>query len=795
MTVPDSLRTEPRVPRTRRRRSRKETPGPAPARPPGRVRRFLARLLRTLLLALFIVAAVGAAATIGYMRYLDTIITRTFNERHWSEPAVIFAEPLELFSGALLSQRSLSEELERLGYRQVNGRPPPGAFQRDGDSLEIHLRAFRFAEGPRDIQRIRVRFARDAIVEVADSDGRMIPIIDLDPQAIGSFFPSHGEDRIVLQPEDVPTLLTEALKAVEDQNFDTHLGFDPMGILRALWVNVRAGEVQQGGSTLTQQLVKSFYLSNRRTIERKIREVLMAIILDYRFSKEDILNAFINEIFLGQDGRRAVHGFGLGAQFYFNKPIDELRPEEIAVLIAVIRGPTVYNPYRYPERALKRRNFVLDRMLEYALLTPDEHARARAEPLRLARGTRLGATYYPAYMDLVRRGLADQYRDQDLTAGKLRIFTNLNPLMQERVESALANTLDGLERTRGLKANSLQGAAVVRSIQTGEIVALAGGRVAGFDGFNRALDARRSIGSLVKPIVYLKALESGYHLASMVDDAPITLRLAGQTWSPNNYNRRVHGPVPLVRALGDSLNLATVRLGIQLGVETIADRIEELSGHRVENRYPSLLLGAEAMTPMEVATLYGTIASGGFRTPPKAVITVTDAEGRPLTRRSIEGGEQRIAPDAASALLRGMQAVMRYGTGRGSPFARSGTAGKTGTTDDYRDSWFVGMDNAYLVVTWVGADDNHSTRLSGATGALKVWDAIMQGLAVQPIILPPPNRLRTIDYDTGLAATAACTREPVEIELPGNQTLRPLAGCDVPETTPLERIKSWFDRF
>jgi len=792
MTVPDSLRTEPRVPHARKRRRKSEE---APTAPPPPPRGFLTRLVRTLLLALLIVVAVSTAATIGYMRYLDTIITRTFNERHWSEPAIILAAPLELFPGAMLTPRSLSRELTRLGYRQVAERPPPGAFRRDGDHIEIHLRAFRFAEGPRDIQRIRVRFSGDAIVEVSDSDGRLIPIIEMDPQAIGSFFPSHGEDRIVLRTEEVPTLLTEALKAVEDQNFDSHLGFDPMGILRALWVNMRAGEVQQGGSTLTQQLVKSFYLSNRRTIERKVREVLMAIILDYRFSKEEILNAFINEIFLGQDGRRAVHGFGLGAQFYFNKPIDELRPEEIAVLIAVIRGPTVYNPYRHPERALKRRDFVLDRMLEYALLTPEEHARARAEPLRLARGTRLGATYYPAYMDLVRRGLADQYRDDDLTAGKLRIFTNLNPLVQERVEGALSTTLDSLESTRGLKANSLQGAAVVRSIQTGEIVALAGGRVPGFDGFNRALDAQRPIGSLVKPIVFLKALESGYHLASMVDDAPITLRLAGQTWSPGNYDRRAHGPVPLVRALGDSLNLATVRLGTQLGVETIADRIEALSGHKVENRYPSLLLGAEAMTPMEVATLYGTIASGGFRAPPKAVITVTDAEGRALTRRSIEGGEQRIAPDAASALLRGMQAVMRYGTGRGSPFARSGTAGKTGTTDDYRDSWFVGMDNAYLVVTWVGTDDNKPTRLSGATGALKVWDAIMQGLPVQPMILPPPNRLRTIDYDTGLAATADCTREPVEIELPGNEVLRAMPGCDVPETTPLDRIKSWFDRF
>ncbi|MFM7119494.1 MAG: transglycosylase domain-containing protein, partial [Gammaproteobacteria bacterium] len=264
----------------------------------------LRRVLRWLLLAGFVVGLLLAAATAGYMRYLDTTITRTFEGRRWSVPAVIYAQPVELYPGALLSVRSLGNTLERLGYRAVTGRPQPGAFSRSGDAIDIHLRAFPFPDQPRDIQRIRVRFQNEVILEITDSDGRMIPIIALDPAAIGSFFPSHGEDRIVLAPDQVPTLLTETLKAVEDQNFDSHFGFDPLGILRAFWANLRAGEVQQGGSTLTQQLVKSFYLSNRRTLERKLREVGMAIILDYRFSKEEILNAFINEIFLGQDGRR-----------------------------------------------------------------------------------------------------------------------------------------------------------------------------------------------------------------------------------------------------------------------------------------------------------------------------------------------------------------------------------------------------------------------------------------------------------------------------------------------------------
>jgi len=772
--------------RGRAPRGRRGTPRSG-KRPPT----LLGRLLRTLFLTGLIVLLIVAAGVAGYMRYLDTTITRTFEGRRWSVPAVIYAQPLELFPGALLSMREAVHELDRLGYRETQGVPPPGSFARSGNQLDVHLREFRFIEGQRSNQRIRIRFSQDAIVEVANVRGEQVPLISLDPAAIGSFFPSHGEDRIVLAPEHVPVLLTETLKAVEDKNFDTHPGFDLEGMLRALWVNLRAGEVQQGGSTLTQQLVKSYYLSNRRTLERKLREIGMAIILDARFPKEEILNAYVNEIFLGQDGRRAVHGFGLGSQFYFNKPIDELGADEIALLVAVIRGPSYYNPYRHPDRALARRDFVLDRMLESQLISSAEHAAARQQPLKLARGARLGATYYPAYMDLVRRQLADQYQEQDLTSSGLRIFTNLNPPVQEGVEQALARTLTELEKARKLPADSLQGAAVVRSVQTGEVLAVAGGRVAGFDGFNRALNARRPIGSLVKPAVYLKALESGYHLASIVDDAPVTLTQNGQTWSPNNYDRRVNGPVPLVRALGDSLNLATVRLGLKLGVDAIADRIEALSGHKVDNRFPSLLLGAEAMTPLEVSALYGTIASGGFYMEPKAVIAVVDESGEQLSRRSLQVAP-RIAPDAAMNLIEGMKIVMRNGTGASSPFARSGTAGKTGTTDDYRDSWFAGFDSLHLVVTWVGTDDNKPTKLSGATGALKVWDAIMQELAVRPLQPSPSNTLRSIDYASGLLADERCAREVVRIPVPPNATLRVLPGCDINGESLGDRVRAWF---
>ncbi|MBX3707537.1 MAG: penicillin-binding protein 1B [Pseudomonadales bacterium] len=782
----------PRRPRrTAQPRSRTARRRPARAKRP---RSLAWRVFRALMLTGFVFGLIAAAAVAGYMRYLDTTITATFEGRRWSVPAVIYAQPLELFPGALLSMANVTRELNRLGYREATGTPPPGSYQRGDGSLDIHLRSFRFIEGPRESQRIRLRFRQGTLVDVSDPSGRAVPLIRLDPAAIGSFFPSHGEDRVVLAPDQVPPLLVETLKIIEDRNFDQHPGFDLAGIIRALWVNVRAGEIQQGGSTLTQQLVKSYYLDNRRTIERKVRELLMAIILDARFAKPDILNAYVNEIFLGQDGRRAVHGFGLGAQFYFNKPIDELGADEIATLVAVIRGPSFYNPYRHPERALARRDFVLDRMLESGLITATGHTAAKQQPLRVVRGARLGGMYYPAYMDLVRRRLDALYQDDDLTTSGLQIFTTLNPPVQESIEQAIAETLQDLEQSRKLPANTLQAAAVVTSIQTGEVLALAGGRVAGFDGFNRALNARRPIGSLVKPVIYLKALESGYNLTTILDDAPVNLTLNRQTWSPNNYDRRVYGPVPLVRALGNSLNLATVQLGLRLGVEEVADRLETLSGHRPANRFPSLLLGAEAMTPLEVAGMYGTLASGGFYMAPKAVVAVLDETGQPLSRHSIEV-EQRIAPDVASTLVRAMEAAMRYGTGRSSRFARAGVAGKTGTTDDYRDSWFAGFDGVHLVVTWIGTDDNQPTQLSGATGALKVWDAIMTRLAVRPLHHPPSNTLRTVDYQSGLLADESCSEELVSVPVPWDAALQTHPGCGIYDRSLSERVREWMQRF
>lgn len=747
---------------------------------------------------LFIV--VGTIAVIGYLVYLDRLITGTFEGRRWTVPALIYAAPLELYPGAVLTLADIVGELSRNGYQPLANPTTPGSYQRRNAELLVHLRAFDFLEGHQPTQQIRLTFGGQGIENISDSAGRPVALVRLDPLTIGSFFPSHGEDRVVLSPEVVPDLLEEALIAVEDERFKTHLGFDITGIARAAWVNLTAGEIRQGGSTLTQQLVKSYFLDNRQTLVRKLREVSMAVILELRFSKEELLNAYINEIFMGQDGARAVHGFGLGAQFYFNKPLTELAPHEIATMIAIIRGPSYYNPYRHPERVLERRNRVLNTMQTTGLLTPEDAARGIAQPLGIVFGARNSGAYHPAFMDMVRRSLADAYEDEDLTTAGLRVFTTLSTRSQDAAEQALSATLENLEATYRLPPGEMQGAVVIANTQTGEIEAIAGGRTAGRDGFNRALNARRPMGSLIKPVIYLAALERGYHLASQVHDSPVSLPIRGQeAWTPKNFDGEVYGPVPLVRALGDSLNLATVNLGLAIGVDQISARLESLTGKAPTNVYPSLLLGAEDMTPMEVLELYGPFAGNGFHVRPKSVVAVLDESDKPLTQQRFEL-EQKIEPEQAIAINRALEIVMRKGTGKTSRFSRLGVAGKTGTSDDYRDSWFVGYDANRIAVVWLGYDDNRPSRMTGATGALKVWDAVFARLGVSLPATTPDADWAEIEYSTGLLANEDCAdtvRIPLPATLDQNSDLQAKPGCGINLRRFGEDIRrnlrSWFN--
>jgi penicillin-binding protein 1B len=736
--------------------------------------------------------AIVVLAVIVYGVYLDQEVTHQFEGRRWTLPAQIFAAPLELYAGLPLSQPDLEHELQRLQYRRVDRLERPGTFREQGNRVDVALRPGRFADESRPASILTVSVDVNGIESLHDSTGKDVAIVRLEPLLIGSIFPIHGEDRIVVTPQEVPPLLPAALKAVEDRNFDTHHGVDPAGIARALWVNVRAGQIEQGGSTLTQQLVKSYFLDSRRTAGRKLREAAMALALEAHFSKGDLMNAYINEIFLGQDGDRAIHGFGLASRFYFGKPLSELDLSEVALLVSIVRGPSYYDPRRHPDRVRVRRDLVLKVMAERNIIKPAEAQAAARKPLGVT--AKASGTYYPAYLDFVRRTLRRDYRNEDLTQEGLRIYTSLEPRAQDQAEHALERELERLDHTHKYPDAKLEGAVVVTSSQSGDVIAIVGSRNVGYDGFNRALDARRPFGSLVKPFIYLTALETGrYNAATVVQDAPVSIKLVnGKLWQPENFTRQTYGPVPLVRALAESLNLATVGVGMDIGLPKISQTLQRFGLPRAPAEVPSMLLGAVDVTPMEAAQMYNGLANGGFRTPLRAVRAVISEDGK--TIRAFPLQVTPVAtPENIYQLDRMMEQVMVRGTGKPARSvlpANLVVAGKSGTSSDLRDNWFAGFSGSHMAVVWVGYDDNLPTGFTGSSGALPVWARLMAGLGTTSWNVPMPESLAEtwIDYPTGLQVEAGCSStESAPIAVPVGTQIPLKPGCG-PESRGIGEI-------
>ncbi len=749
-----------------------------------KLRSTLKKFRRQILVGGSLVVGLALIALLGWILYLDRIVTAQFEGRRWTLPAQVYAQPTELYVGQTFSAETFEQELRRLGYHRVDAPTSPGSYRRRGSRIDFVSRRFQFPDAVQESQALTV-IAGARAIESLTSGKEDVPIFRLDPLLIGSIFPIHGEDRVVVKPDEVPALLPAALKVVEDRKFDTHHGVNVGAILRAAWVNVRAGQIEQGGSTLTQQLVKSYFLDNRRTFGRKIEEAMMAMLLEVHFEKADLLNAYINEIYLGQDGRRAIHGFGLASQFYFGKPLAELQLHEIATLVAVVRGPSYYDPRRNPERAKTRRDLILKLMAEHKVIDEKQAAQAIKRPLGVVQAGTQAGSYYPAFLDLVRRTLRRDYREEDLTEAGLRIFSTLDPLVQTRAEKTLTQELDRLEKAKKKKKpEPLEGVVVVTAPQNGEVVALVGGRQAAFEGFNRALDARRSIGSLVKPVIYLAAMETGkFTAASVVEDGPIQVKLPnGKVWEPHNYSQEFYGPVPLVRALAQSMNLATVRLGLDVGLPKVTREFKVLGLQEEPPQLPSVLLGSLDVSPLEVAQLYNAFASGGFNTPLRAVRAVLDAEGKPLKSFALE-----VTPVASQQAIyqvnQMLVQVMERGTGAA---ARANlpsglvVAGKSGTSSDYRDSWFAGFSGSHLAVVWIGYDDNTPTGLTGSSGSLAVWSRLMGSIGTTPLNLSMPEGLHEtqIEYLTGFSATPDCGEELVVIAVPQGTQLPMKPGCE-----------------
>ena len=682
-------------------------------------------------LGLTLTVLVGASAV-----YLDAALVKQFEGKKWAIPAKVFARPVELYVGKKIALADLLVQLRRQGYQPVEKVSRPGTFARNHNRLEIYSRGFHFPDGSEPPRRAIVDVNNGEVVRLLGQDRRTLPLLRLDPQPIGGIYPASYEDRMLIRLDQTPRYLVPALLAIEDQDFYDHFGLSPTSIARAMLANLKAGEVVQGGSTITQQLVKNLFLTNERSLARKVKEAFMAPLLEQHATKDQILETYLNEVYLGQQGRRAIHGFAMASQFYFAQPLQELDLARTALLVAIVKGPSYYDPRRHPQRAMARRNLVLDVLVEQAIITPAEAQRSKQLPLGVVSKEVVSTNDFPAYIDMVRAQLREHYNERDLTHEGLRIFTNMDPVIQRKAQKSVTDVLNQLDNQR--QDTPLQGAMVVSSAQTGDLLAIVGDRNPGYAGFNRAIEARRPVGSLIKPAVYLTALErpNQYTLTTPVNDQSLKISDGqGGYWQPKNYDGKSHGPVPLYQALAKSYNQATVSTGMAVGLASVLDTLNRLGIEQTLPPYPSVLLGSPSMSPVEITNMYQTIASGGYRMPLRAIDAVVDSQGQPLTRYGLSV-ERVVQPEPMELLRTALGLVMTEGTGYGAyQYVKPGVAlgGKSGTTNDLRDSWFAGYANDLVAVSWLGYDDNRPTRLTGSSGALKVWGHFMASAQAQSV--------------------------------------------------------------
>lgn len=738
-------------------------------------------LVRRLWSIVWKLALATLAVATFYSIYLDQIIAQKFEGQKWHLPAQVFSRSMALYPGAAVSHPQMMAELKLLGYRKVTNPRQVGEFSASSTRIELWRRPFLHPEGDQVEQRVMISFDSNGISSVTRvSDKRQLAVFHLEPVLLDRIITGDGEDRLFVPTEEMPKTIVQALLLVEDRSFYEHHGVNPFAIARAAIVNISAGRTVQGGSTLTQQLAKNFFLSSERSLLRKVREALMAVIIDFRYSKDEILEAYLNEVYMGQDKSRAVHGMGLASRFYFGRPISELTVSQQAFLVAAIKGPSYYNPWRSPERIQERRDLVLRLLMDAGELTTAEYKAAVESPLGIRHLNKPAHQKLPSFFALVKQEVNERYGDALLKQSGVKIYTTLDPMAQEAAEIAVTQTLKSLDKNNKL----LQVGMVVTDKYTGGIAAMVGDKTPGFDGFNRAVEIRRPIGSLIKPFVYATALapNSQFTLATPLKDQPITLRNEqGKTWSPQNFDKKFIGQVPLLTALKKSMNVPTVNLGIAVGVDAVATTLTKSGWQEPLNPYPSMLLGAVNGSPLMVAQVYQTLADSGVYRKLTTVTAVLDSDKNPLPVTRLPK-EQAIAADTDFLIQYAMQQVVNTGTATrlGNAFPGVGLAGKTGTSNDSRDSWFAGFDERNVAAIWVGRDDNGKTSLYGSSGAMAVYLAFLKER--------PPISLRSIqaqgvvrgffDRDTGVAKESTCSNVDALPALAA--TYRPVDNCGEP---------------
>ena len=728
-----------------------------------------------LLTVAFALLALALGFLIPYVMHLNNQVTERFGQLRWQVPTRVYARPLVLAPGVAMNADTLKVELAAAGYLDDGKGQAASTYLRDGNRFVISSRGYIDVDGRVPAQRIEVRLSGSRVSALSEVGADKLRAARLDPARIATLYGQKQEERRLVRMEEVPDLLVTGLQAVEDRDFSRHHGIDISGIIRALWVTVRSGgQTRQGASTLTQQLARSGLLGigKERTLQRKFNEILYALIIEARYDKRTILEAYLNQVYLGQRGSQAIHGMGSGAEFWFGRRLDGLSTEQIALLIGLVKGPSYYDPRRQPERALDRRNFVIGKLLENGLIDQAEHDRAAAAPLAVPEQPGLAAANrFPGYIDLVRRQLGNDYPESALQGAGLSVFTGMSPSAQAYAEGAVAHTTKTLENRR---RPELQAGLVLTDVHSGDVLAVVGSRDPAEHGFNRAVEAQRPVGSLLKPFVYMLGLAQPgrWSLGTYVDDSPVTVQLArGRQWKPGNSDGRSHGSVRMIDALAQSYNQATVRIGMDVGPERLAQLINVLAGIKAEGN-PALILGSTDQSPYAMTQLYQFLASGGQIQPLHAVRGVVAADGTLLKRYDNTPAPAQDGDRVAANLVTvGLQQVVSSGTGRGllgEGLGRLNAAGKTGTSNDGRDSWYAGYTGDHLAVVWMGNDQNEPTGLYGASGAMRIWAGIFKKL--------PSAALEASDEGLEWAWLADGRNEATDEACPGARRLPFVAG-------------------
>lgn len=761
----------------------------------AQVRRILKIALFSACAAVLFSIPPGVYFFLNYYHSLETEVVTRFSGKRWNIPSRIYSDSTTIYPGQRLSDLGFFQRLARLNYHRVD----PGMVNSRGEysyntrhgRLEIFLHAFNYPYYRFPGELIEIKLDKDGTITGMKDLGTHKPTysIQLEPELISAIFQGNWHQRRLVRLSQIPPAFIDAILAAEDHRFYEHHGIDIVRIMKAAWVDLRSGHLRQGGSTLTQQLMKNFFLTNKRDWRRKIKEALMAIIAERLYSKDQILENYINDIYLGQRGQEGIYGVWEASEYYFSKEPRDLTIGEMATIAGMIRSPNGLNPLRHPKAATKRRNEVLGLMLQDGYISKAAYDHAVTEPLR-AREVYTESNDAPYFVEYVKHELAERYPPEVLTDEGLRIFTTLDVHTEKLAEKAIDQNLTDLEAKhswlrRREAHDKLESALVAIEPQTGKIRAMVGGRNYQQSQFNRVTQSRRQPGSAFKPVTYLAALQetlSGgpekFLPTSYIDDAPFTWNYGNMSWTPRNYEDRYFGPVTLEFALEESLNSATSRLAYAVGLDKIRAMAAKL-GFGDLPPYPSIILGGIGVSPMELACAYAIMANGGLEVPPYAVTAVVDQNGRVIEGHELKA-KQVLSPQLAYMMDFMLEQVINHGTGEGARqmgFTRP-AAGKTGTTNDSKDAWFAGFTPNMLAVVWTGFDKKEPLGLTGAQASLPTWTAFMKAAtASRPALnfpVPPGLVVEKVDPLTGYLAGPYC---PAKVEGVFPKGMQPTRVC------------------